>query len=70
MQTDAQREAIRSAMAAEVEGFEGAFLDGVSRSTSWLPAVAGTDAPLFDGRPSGRAPWQVPMPAVVATATK
>ena len=34
MQTDAQREAIRSAMAAEVEGFEGAFLNGGSGSGS------------------------------------
>ena len=70
MQTDLQREAIRTRMAAEVAGFEGAFLDGRIRSTSWLPAVAGTDAPLFDGRPSGRNPFQIPMPCVVASATK
>ena len=40
------------------------------RSTSWIAAVPGTDAPLFDGRPNGRVPYTVPMPCIVASATK
>ena len=71
MQTPAQRDAIREAMSAAVEsGYRGVYLDGQARSTSYLPAIAGTDAPLADGRPSGRRPYQVPMPCVVASAAK
>jgi len=71
MQTPEQLEAIRSGMAAEITAtYEGAIYQGVRRSTSWLPTVPGTDEPLSDGRPSGRTPWQVPMPCVVASAQK
>lgn len=71
LQTPAQLAAIKSEMAATVQaGFDGAFVDGQARSTSWLKAVPGTDAPLYDGRPSGRIPYQVPMPCVVASASK
>ena len=71
MQTDAQRAAIRAAMADAVESsFQGAHLAGHARSTSYRPAIVGTDAPLSDGRPSGRTPFQVPMPSVVASAVK
>ena len=60
-----------AAMASAVAGsFQGAYLDGQARSTSYLPAIVGTDAPLSDGRPSGRTPFQVPMPCVVASAVK
>jgi len=71
MQTPEQVAAIRKAMAAEiVSKYGGATYQGVQRSTSWLPAVVGTDEPLADGSPSGRAPYQVPMPCVVASASK
>lgn len=71
LQTPAQLAAIKREMAEAVKaGFDGAFVDGQARSTSWLKAVPGTDAPLHDGRPSGRIPYQVPMPCVVASATK
>jgi len=70
-QSDQQRAAIRAAMAERIEcGFKGVYLDGRSRSTSYLPAIVGTDAPLYDGTPSGRRPYQIPMPAVVASAAK
>ena len=71
LQTPAQLAAIREGVAAEVVArFGGNFGDGAARSTSWLPAVPGTDAPLFDGRPSGRRPFHVPMPLVVVSARK
>lgn len=71
MQTDAQRDAIRAAMAAKVaHGYRGVYLDGQSRSTSFTDAVPGSDMTLSDGQPSGRCPFQVPMPCVVASATK
>jgi len=71
MQSSEQIQAIQTAMSDAVAGrCKGACYMGSLRSTSWLPSVPGTDAPLFDGRPSGRAPYQVPMPCVVASATK
>ena len=77
-QTPDQLDAIRSAMRAEVEArFAGTpssicptSLIAPQRSTSWIAAVPGTDAPLFDGRPNGRVPYTVPMPCIVASATK
>ena len=71
MQTAEQLKAIEEAMSIEVESaFTGANYGGVPRATSWLPAVPGADALLFDGRPTGRIYYQVPMPCVVASATK
>lgn len=71
MQSPQQIEAIEVAMSNAVASrCQGACYMGSARSTSWLPAVVGTDEPLFDGRPSGRSPFQVPMPCVVASATK
>lgn len=73
MQSAEQAQAIQQAVADGVVGFAGPLYQGHSRSTSWLPRaqeIVGTDAPLFDGRPSGRTPYQVPMPCVVASATK
>ena len=52
---------------------KGALYFGVQRSTSWLPRekeITGTDAPLHDGTPTTRAPYHVPMPCVVMSATK
>ena len=74
--------AIRAAMAVTVEAqYAGTPTapnpDGSYsyRSTSYFLKddahhVPGTDAPLHDGRPSGRKPFTVPMPCVVASATK
>jgi hypothetical protein len=71
MQTPSEQAAIQEAMAAGVVSkCSGTWYAGSNRSPSWLPAVAGTDAPLFDGRPTGRQPFQVAMPCVVASATK
>lgn len=77
-QTPEQLSAIRAAMSEEVSTrFAGTptsinplDLSVPQRSTSWLDAIPGTDAPMHDGQPSGRAPFTVPMPCVVASATK
>ena len=72
MNSEEQRQAIRAAMAAELTKFQGVWFDGVSRSPSYLSTVGmtGTDAPLSDGRPSGRNACMVPMHCVVASGTK
>ena len=72
MQSDAQRQAIRQAVAAEVAAkFSGVWLMNSSRLTSYSTTVIpGTDAPLLDGRPSGRNSCMVPFDAVVVSAAK
>ena len=73
MQTEEERAAIREYMAHRVEhNHRGVWYHGRACSTAGdvAPAVAGTDATLFDGRPSGRRPFQLPMPCVVASAAK
>jgi len=71
MNSEAQRQAIRASMAAEVRArFSGVWLDGKSRTTSYTDVIPGTDAPLFDGRPSGRNAVMIPMDAVVVSAAK
>lgn len=83
-QTPEQREAVRTAMAnAVTKEFHGVhlahlsnkYMDGLAPNRQTAGdghhvAIAGTDAPLFDGRPSGRTPFQLPVPCVVASATK
>ena len=73
MQSKPQLEAIRAAVAAEVAArFGGCWYMGARRGTSASDDQTrmGTDAPLYDGKPTGRRPFSVPMPAVVASAVK
>ncbi len=101
-QSEAQRQAISSAVAEQIASrFCGVYTDGASRAVSWKAPTVGTDAPLMNGEPTGRTPYmvratpraepgptgwsrplhdnpthaprwpsQVPMPAVIAAATK
>jgi len=83
-QTPEQLAAIRGAMADAVSAsFHGVhmahlsnkYMDGhaPNRQTAGDGhhiAIAGTDAPMHDGSPSGRNPYQLPMWCVVAAATK
>lgn len=83
-QTPEQLAAIRAAMSGAVESsFHGAhlahlsskYMDGnaPNRQTAGdghHVAIAGTDAPMHDGSPSGRTPYQLPMWCVVVAATK
>jgi len=79
-QLEAIRQAMAEAVATKYHGVHLAHLsnkymdgDAPNRQTAGdghHVAIAGTDAPMYDGSPSGRNPYQLPMPCVVVAASK